>query len=146
MMIPKRAYRALPERTVRKLYFAIALGAAAADAELYKYVDSNGHVIFTNVAPAGEQVTPRSTDGGTPTPKAKTRTPKANSPAPLAFPKVDAATQKGRDTLRRHVLEDELRSEQELLKAASAKGEQKEVDIHRHNITAIQQELTVIEP
>jgi Domain of unknown function (DUF4124) len=141
-----RRLGARPGTAVHKLYLAIALSAAAAHAELYKYVDSNGHVIFTNIAPAGEQASPGSARESASAPHAKTQPPKANSSAPLAFPKVDAATQKNRDALRRHVLEDELRSEQELLKAAGVKGNREEVDIHRRNISAIQQELAIIKP
>ena len=41
-----------------------------------------------------------------------------STPTPSGFPKVDAATQKGRDDIRRKVLSDELATEQKLLDEA----------------------------
>lgn len=49
----------------------------------------------------------------------------ASSPSPLAFPRVDADTQKGRDDMRRKVLGDEITAEEKLLaesRAAYANG------------------------
>lgn len=43
---------------------------------------------------------------------------RAATPAPAGFPKVDSATQKGRDDIRRKVLGDELASEEKLLAEA----------------------------
>lgn len=43
-----------------------------------------------------------------------------NAPTPSNFPKVDSATQKGRDDVRRKVLTDELATEQKLLDEARA--------------------------
>ena len=87
------------------------------------------------------------------------------SPSPQGFPKVDAATQKSRDSVRRKVLGDELSAEQKLLveaKAQYADGkpmplpEEKEapqkydervarlrqaVMLHEKNIAALQKEL-----
>ncbi len=42
------------------------------------------------------------------------------APTPSGFPKVDAATQKGRDDVRRRVLSEELATEQKLLDEARA--------------------------
>lgn len=92
--------------------------------------------------------------------------PQRNSaPAPAGFPKVDAATQKGRDDVRRKVLTDELAAEQKLLdeaRAAYANGapppspEEKSapqryaervvrlrqaVSLHEKNIEALEKEL-----
>ena len=85
--------------------------------------------------------------------------------SPPAFPKVDAATQKSRDSVRRKVLVDELTAEQKLLveaKAQYANGkpmplpEEKEapqkydervvrlrqaVTLHEKNIAALEKEL-----
>ena len=44
--------------------------------------------------------------------------PSARGATPSGFPKVDAATQKGRDDIRRKVLSDELATEQKLLDEA----------------------------
>jgi hypothetical protein len=43
-----------------------------------------------------------------------------NAPTPSNFPKVDSATQKGRDDVRRKVLTEELATEQKLLDEARA--------------------------
>ena len=84
---------------------------------------------------------------------------------PAGFPKVDAATQKGRDDVRRKVLTDELATEQKLLdeaRAAYANGAppptpeersmpqkyaervvrlRQAVSLHEKNIEALQKEL-----
>lgn len=44
----------------------------------------------------------------------------ASAPTPAGFPRVDTATQKGRDDVRRKVLSDELASEEKLLVDARA--------------------------
>jgi len=85
--------------------------------------------------------------------------------SPPGFPKVDSATQKSRDTVRRKVLTDELAAEQKLLATARAEygngappisQEEKEVPqkyaeriarlrqavtLHEKNIAALQKEL-----
>lgn len=104
------------------------------------------------------------------------RAPAGNSPAPPpttqpasppGFPRVDAATQKGRDELRRKVLQDELASEEKLLlesRNAFANGappalpdEQKDpqryaeriaklrqaVLLHERNVEALRRELAL---
>ena len=53
-------------------------------------------------------------------PEAGAASPRSGAPAPAGFPKVDAATQKGRDDVRRKVLTDELASEEKLLNEARA--------------------------
>jgi hypothetical protein len=59
--------------------------------------------------------------GTTPTPTNGRSTGKAAStPTPAGFPRVDTATQKGRDDVRRKVLTDELASEEKLLVEARA--------------------------
>ena len=52
--------------------------------------------------------------------KADRRTTSVPSPSPAGFPKVDSATQKGRDDMRRKVLSDELATEEKLLSEARA--------------------------
>ncbi|HZI83831.1 MAG TPA: DUF4124 domain-containing protein [Casimicrobiaceae bacterium] len=87
------------------------------------------------------------------------------APTPSGFPKVDAATQKGRDDVRRKVLTDELATEQKLLddaRAAYANGAppatadeqsvpqryaervvrlRQAVSLHEKNIEALKKEL-----
>src|SRR3979409_2662789 len=88
----------------------LALAAAAA-ADICKYVDRDGNMHYTNVAPekgwkklscgVGDEVRGERSAKGTPT--------------PAGFPRVDADTQRTRDALRRKVLSDELDTEDKLL-------------------------------
>lgn len=139
--------------------------AAAAQAEVYKYVDAQGHVTYTNIPTKGAQrvqLTPlssyRSQDGG------QTRK-KLNDASPTgAGVKVDSDTQKQRDGGRRKILEQELANEQKALGDAEKaladgkavrtgdeknyqkyldriKGLEDTVTAHQKNIAAIRQEL-----
>lgn len=84
--------------------------AAPAQAEIYKYVDENGQVTFTDVYRKGAK---RIELPGAPAPlqsvgKAPAR---ASGPSPANFPRIDAGTQKRRDDIRRQVLQDEIDGE-----------------------------------
>lgn len=94
-----------------------ALLSAAVSADIYKYVDENGRVTYSNVPMKGakkldlEPLT--SVQMPKPHPKAAGNgAGSADSTTPVEFPKVDADTQKKRDLTRRGILEDELRSEE----------------------------------
>ncbi len=100
--------------------------AGACQAEIYKFVDDNGFVTYTNMPSPGskpELVIPEigqthekpSTKSGTSKPKATTR-----SSTPAYFPRVDTGTQRKRDDMRRQLLEEELSSEQRNLSAAKS--------------------------
>jgi hypothetical protein len=89
----------------------------------------------------------------------------ASTPPPASLPRVDAATQKGRDELRRKVLQDELAAEEKLLgdaRTAYASGApaplpeergqpqryaeriarlRQSVQLHERNIEALRKEL-----
>ena len=79
----------------------------------------------------------------------------AATPTPTGFPKVDPATQKGRDDVRRKVLGDELATEEKLLteaRAAYADGapaalpeERANVDKYRERIARLRQSIEVHE-
>ncbi len=94
-------------------------------ADIYKYVDENGHVTFTNTPIKGavrimsEPSAQRrsSSDNNTVRPS-QPRNANVAAPSPVNFPRVDAATQKSRDTNRRQILTEELNSEQSSLTAA----------------------------
>lgn len=95
---------------------ALANGVAVAD--IYKYVDENGRVTYSNVPMKGAKKLDLEPLTSVPMPKPR---PKVNgnggaatneSATPAEFPKVDAETQKKRDLTRRGILEDELRSEE----------------------------------
>ncbi|MDK2122662.1 DUF4124 domain-containing protein [Parachitinimonas caeni] len=141
-----------------------------AQAEIYKYVDSEGRVTYSNMpirgakkldlGPAQVISSPRRGEGGG-NPSSASR-----SPTPSDFPKVDTSTQKQRDQGRRKILEDEMRSEQQLLdtaRKALSEGEQvrtgeernnyqkyldrvanlrNEVTLHEKNIQALNKEIS----
>lgn len=93
----------------------------SAGAEIYKHIDADGNVTYSNIPMKGAQkldIEPPATSG---TPPAKTKTP-----TPANFPRVDKSEQKQRDEKRRQILEEELASERlalEEAKKALAEGE-----------------------
>jgi len=102
----------------------------SAQAEIYKNVDAEGRVTYSNVKTKGAKkliLEPADTSfGGDASPQR--RAPAAKTATPAGFPKVDADTQKQRDGSRRDVLKSELESEKKALeeaKKAYAEGESK---------------------
>jgi hypothetical protein len=90
---------------------AALLAAAPAQAEIYKYVDENGQVTFTDVYRKGAQ---KIELPGAPSaaPAGKTGSRRASyAPSPANFPRIDAATQTRRDDIRREVLQEEIAGE-----------------------------------
>jgi len=137
-----------------------------AHAEIYKYVDENGNVTFTDVYKKGGK---RIEMPGAPAtlPSASVASPKKRAsytPSPADFPRIDAGTQKRRDDIRRQVLQDEIATERrnadearrqltlgERVQAGEratdstylnrVKRLRQSVDQHEQNIAAIQREL-----
>jgi hypothetical protein len=131
-------------------------------AEIYKSVDSQGHVTYSNVPAKGAvklDLEPLSVVPGL--------KPKPKSETPSEFPKVDGDTQKKRDDTRHKLLDQELEAEQKLLAEAQQalkegeatrlggeKNYQKyldrvqklkdEVTLHEKNIEALNKELAGI--
>ena len=91
---------------------ALAVPAAA---EICKYVDRDGNMHYTNVAPEKGWRKLSCGVGGSTAPAEKGA---RSAPGPAGFPKVDTGTQKGRDDLRRKVLTEELATEEKLLAEA----------------------------
>ncbi|RXZ44985.1 DUF4124 domain-containing protein [Crenobacter cavernae] len=109
------------------LVLAVLLSGTT-QAAVYKYVDANGRITYTNVPmrgsqrvdlaplssyrPSGESaaVSPRSSSSG----GSASSTPRPAGSAG-AYPQVSADTQKQRDAGRRKILEDELGNEQKAL-------------------------------
>jgi len=94
----------------------------AAMAEIYKFVDENGLVTYTNMPRPGikpQMVIPDITRSSTP-PAASDKKAKSSGkiPTPSYFPKVDSQTQVKRDDMRRQLLVEELRSEERNLAAS----------------------------
>lgn len=110
--------------TMRCLLLTLLLGCSLLTANastIYRYVDRDGHVTFTNLPLPGAQaimVTPANTDGSTgstPTPRqSKPRSPAAS----INVPAIDAGTQRNRDEGRRRILQTELDNEQKALAEA----------------------------
>jgi len=151
------------------------LGATcAAQAQIYKHVDANGRVTYSNIPTKGatrldiEPPPPAS-------PAPAQQKPRARTPTPADFPRVDRQTQERRDDKRRQILQSELEVEQQALKEAQqayeegkAKPEvyrgangktfrnvakyqekmerlQADVDLHKNNIELLQKELAAID-
>lgn len=122
-------------------WFCLAC-ATMVHAEIYKYTDENGHVTYSNSPRQGA----KALNVG-PAEKRKT----ASSPS--HFPKVDKATQKQRDAMRRQLLLDELGNEQRSLEATRAAQRQPGADasklaetlrLHEKNIEMLNKELARI--
>jgi Domain of unknown function (DUF4124) len=135
-----------------------------AHADIYKGIDEEGHVTYSSSPIKGGKKLNLE-----PLP---TMVPPANVQAPADFPKVDNETQKRRDDTRRKILQDELIAEQKLLDEARQnlkdgesnpevfKGQdgrtyrnvakydekvndlQEQVDLHKHNVDALNTELS----
>jgi hypothetical protein len=125
----------------------------------YKCTTASGAAAYFNVPePAAGEKAPRRTGDG----------PGTSAPAPASLPRVDAATQKGRDDMRRKVLQDELAAEEKLLgeaRAAYANGTpaplaeerglpqryqeriarlRQSMQLHERNVEALRKELSAL--
>lgn len=107
----------------------IYLFSVTAHAEIYKHVDAEGRVTYSNVKIKGAKklyLEPSDTSFGNGSDGETKRTPSAKSPTPASFPKVDAGTQNQRDNKRKEILQAELATEKQALeeaKKAYAEGE-----------------------
>ena len=141
----------------------LALASLAAQADtLYKCVDSSGVVLYTNQKGGGKNCTILSQDKAVSTYSAPKQAPRSATPGD--FPRVSEEAQKGRDTDRRRILEQEMRNEQEKLEQAhkdlvegeatrmgNEKNYQKYLDriqqlrdgvaLHERNLDALRREL-----
>ena len=141
--------RALPVLAVAAACLVLAPRAHAA---ICKYIDAGGTIHYTNIAPEKgwrklscdiAEESARPSNGG------------KSSSTPSSFPRVEAATQKSRDEMRRKVLADELASEEKLLgEARSAYGngapapladEQNDAEKYRQRISRLRQALQLHE-
>jgi Domain of unknown function (DUF4124) len=140
----------------------LLLASAAAQADIYKLVDENGRVTYSNVPMAGAKVIVM--EPLPVVPAAKVKEPAASSATPANFPKVDGNTQRNRDNSRKKILDDELKAEEKLLgdaKQALTEGEAERrgdernyakyqervqklkdtVALHEKNISALRKEI-----
>ncbi len=92
--------------------WALAWVALPAWADVYKCVDEDGHVTYTNTKPSPKaKCIALSRDQRVSTVPGRA----TNTPSPAGFPKVDGDVQKARDNDRRRILEQELAAEQKNL-------------------------------
>jgi len=98
---------------LRYLFAVLCIYPLLTHAEIYKYVDQDGHVTYSSTPIKGGKkivLEPLTTMS----PPARS----SSTASPGDFPKVDGATQKGRDDRRQRILEDELEGEEKLLEEA----------------------------
>jgi Domain of unknown function (DUF4124) len=93
-------------------------------AEIYKHVDADGKVTYSNVKIKGAKkldLEPADTNFGTGNTNdgvATKRAPATRTATPASFPKVDAGTQNQRDGKRKDILQSELDAEIKALEDA----------------------------
>jgi hypothetical protein len=109
----------------------LLLCAATATAETCKYLDSEGHVIYSNTPNAPPKGAKKIKCFDDPAPKSAAPAAKPASPQPGSsdqgnLPRVDPQTQKSRDGDRRRILEQELADEQSRLAEAKKLLEEQE--------------------
>jgi hypothetical protein len=105
------------------------LAGAHAWADIYKKVDEDGRVTYSNVPSKGAQKLNLEPLNTVPASKPK-------SQSPDNFPRVDSDIQKGRDYKRRQILENELAQEMNQLeesRKAVAEGQETRLGDERHN-------------
>lgn len=100
-----------------KILIGILLGLwiGVAHAEIYKHVDENGHVTYSNTPMKGAKPLNLEPPVSVTSPDNK---PAPAKVSPANFPKVDKVEQAERDAKRREILEQELAAEQSALEAA----------------------------
>lgn len=129
--------------------------------EIYKFVDENGLVTYTNMPRPGvkpQMVIPDfSRPNAMPATPDKKAKPSGRIATPGYFPRVDTGTQSKRDDMRRQLLVEELRSEERNLAASRSELSQgsrrpgadigkltEAVRMHEKNIEMLNKELSHI--
>jgi hypothetical protein len=132
----------------------LAVLSGPGHAAIYKYIDSDGNVTFTDKYRHGAVKFADTPDGPSTIVIHKHGKTSTRPPSPVNFPKVDSATQHKRDDIRRTLLEEERRKEEQNLATAKAlqagtarrsPGEQEKmaenVRLHEKNIEMLDREL-----
>lgn len=167
-----RTFRPRPAPSAHRLPAATALVAvalaahgapAAAQSAVYRCEGESGAPTYQN-APGGKNCRrldmqslttipappPRAAQAGARSAGAASATATASS-SPSAFPKVDGATQKSRDSDRRRILEDELRREEGKLDSLRAefnngeperRGDERNFQKYTDRVAAMRDEIT----
>ena len=150
--------RPLLRRRVLFLSCCLIAASGLVRADIYKSVDAEGRVTYSNLPSKGAKRIEVIGDSGN-------RKSSSSVATPSGFPKVDTSTQKSRDSVRKRILGDELTAEEKLLAEAQSAykngnpdllpGEQantpkfqerlnklrQSVTLHEKNIIALKQEL-----
>lgn len=105
----------------------LAFAAVPAHADVYKCIDADGHITYTNARSAAKSCKVLSQDKLSTVPGGRLSTP-----SPANFPKVDGDTQKARDNDRRKILDQELANEQKNLEQARKDLSEQEGIVHPH--------------
>lgn len=88
---------------------------AASASTIYKHVDKDGHVTFTDVPLRGARAVLVTPAGDEAAPSRASNPRPASAAAPVHIPSVDSGTQRQRDEGRRRILQTELDNEQRAL-------------------------------
>jgi len=96
---------------------ALLCGSVAAQSAIYKCVDAQGRVEFTDVSKAGCKSLDLPGSIAAPARRSGAGARQSSAPAvsPVNFPRVDTSAQKARDDDRRGILNEELRAEEKKL-------------------------------
>lgn len=112
------------------LMLFVLTASPSAFAEIYKHVDADGRVTYSNIKSKGStrlEIDPDANNISNDRAKAKTNnTANKRTATPDSFPRVDKDTQNQRDSKRRSILQGELDAEKAALeeaKKAYAEGE-----------------------
>lgn len=121
-MKPDCLHRRIPQSLCALLLGSICVHANADT--LYKCTGESGVVLYTNQKSSGKNCTILSRELPISTISTPSRAPgaipprPANGTTPADFPRIDSTTQRGRDTDRRKILEQEFATEQQNLEKA----------------------------
>ena len=147
-MVPSKTGRALILYARAICWCTSLMLAPCASADICKYVDAEGNMHYTNVAPEKGW---KKLSCGVGDDARGDRSAKV-SPTPAGFPRIDVDTQRGRDGMRRKVLSDELDTEEKLLvEARGAYGdgapqplaeEQKDAQRYANRLTKLRQAVS----
>lgn len=100
------------------IVLAVSFTTQISHADIYKYVDANGVVTYTNVVPDQKRKAQLIIAGPKNTPVESSAKPAKSATAnasPSGFPKVDQQTQQQRDSKRKDILKTELAQEKQAL-------------------------------
>jgi hypothetical protein len=113
---------------MRFLFLLLICATPLAQAEMWKCLDPDGQVRYTNLEKEAKGCTALSLEPLNTAPAVKVPPKSTGSANPANFPSVNSATQRQRDATRRKILEQELAQEEALLDVAKKQlDEQKDV-------------------